>query len=340
MPQSTGVRVYKYKNIAAALAVLLLIMVSINTSCNSHISKKRSENRSAETSAAEDAESSADDEGDTLRLTKNYKYDEVRNGSSLNSGKLCIVSSEHPFTGTVSNTDTLYGYMFDQQGNMCMSASMTDIQGDISTLKNLNAMCCDFGKKTGLYTLMVNSLLPPSDNQAKFNEASLGTCVDLMIYDQAIGVFDVFKPEGDYEWIKNNCYKYGFVLRGNNVLRYVGRPVAAYICEQSITAPYDLDTFEQDIKNYTIEKPLLFTDEDSCEYAFYFVPTDGGNTVTNIPVPLREDDSEYGYEVSGNNADGYIVCVDLIGSAGLGEDTDVSQAAVAETTAETAAMPE
>lgn len=328
MPQSTGLRVYKYKNIAAALAILLIIMVAINTSCNSHITNKRSEKKTDANSLSSEGDITADDGSDGLHFTKNYKYEELRNGDSLGNGKLCIINSEHPFTGSVTNTDTLYGYMFDPQGTMIMSASMTDISGDVSMLRNFNELCCDFGKKTGLYTLMVNTIMPdPTAGDPKLSEASLGTCLDLMIYDQAIGVFDAFKTEGDYEWIKYNCYKYGFVIRGESMLRYVGRPVSAYICEQSIEGPYDLDKFEEDIKNYTFEEPLLFTDEDSCQYAFYFVPVDGTNTVTKVPVPLREDDSEYSYEISGNNVDGFIVCVDLIGSAGLGGVSEVTAAA-------------
>lgn len=316
MPQSSNVKVYKYKNIAAALAAVLIVLVAVSTSCSARIAEKRNEKASDESSIAADSGSEAEVPEDTLRLTKNYKYVEYKNGTTFNNGLLCTVDKNHSFSGSIMNSDALYGYMFDKNGNQVMSASTTILEGDVKMLKSFNQLCCDFGKKTGLYTLMVNTIQPEQGGEdPRYDEASMGTCLDLMIYDQARGIFDSFTTEGDYAWIAQNCYKYGFVLRGDSRLRYIGYAPAAYIKSENDKGGYDLERFLTDVKGYSFEKPLVFTDENNNDFAFYFVAVDGSNSTTNIPVPLRDDDSEFDYEISGNNDDGYIVCVDLFGNA-------------------------
>lgn len=317
MAETHKVRVYKYKNIAAALAVVLLVVVGISTSCNSNGKKhddKKKDTSSSASSSVSDKNDSGDDASDSVvKLTKNYRYDEYKNGSSLNNGSLVIVNSEHPFTGEIPETDGVYNYLFDRSGNQIMYATSTLINGSREMLESFNAMGVDFSNETGLKTLMVSGLIPESGEEGdpKTDEAYSGVKIDLMLYDAVNGTYPEFTGEGDYSWLSENCYKYGFVGRGTNGFRYVGVPYAEYMHENSL----GFEDFSEKVKEYTFEKPLLFDSQQGVRYAVYFVKADLESTVSKIPIPLRDDNTEYNFSVSGNNVDGYVVCVDLTGEA-------------------------
>lgn len=50
------------------------------------------------------------------------------------------------------------------------------------------------------------------------------------------------------------------------------------------------------------------------EYSVYYVAADKGST-TNVPVPLDDSNNERPNTISGNNVDGYIVCVNMTENA-------------------------
>lgn len=310
MANTQKVKVYKYKNIAAALAVVLLVTVAISTSGGSSGKKNTVKNNSSSSSVSRSSKDDSDDKSDNgkvNRLTKNYRYEEMKNGTSLNQGGLVLVNSDHPYTGEVSETDSVYSYLFDDSGNQIMYATSTLIYGNTEMLESFNKLGIDFSQSTGLRSLMVSQLIPDDEGENKYDEAYAGVTVDLMLYDAASGTYPQFTGEGDYSWISQNCYKYGFVMRGTNRLRYVGAPFAEYIHVNNL----DFEGFLEDVKQYSFESPLIFETEDEKQYAVYYVSADMSSTTSRVPVPLREDNTEYIWSVSGNNVDGYIVSVNL-----------------------------
>ena len=74
---------------------------------------------------------------------------------------------------------------------------------------------------------------------------------------------------------------------------------------------------------------FAFTDENGKNYEVYFVASDDGNETTSIPVPAGIK-----YEISGNNADGFIVTVYK------DEPVTAEPATEAPTEAETETVPE
>ncbi|WP_295151950.1 hypothetical protein [uncultured Ruminococcus sp.] len=295
----------KYSNIGVALAVILLLLVALSTSCSKNDSEKNAKQGKADTAES----TSAEDEEDTddKRLTKNYVYKEIQNGTSLHNGLLLKVDETHPFTGQINNAEMLYSFLFDKEGEQVLAAGYPSDEALPEMLTALNALACDFQKQSRLNTLMVSSLVP-EDEGSKTDEAYIGSCADLMLYDYDEGTFDSFTGEGDYAWIPENCYKYGFVMRGADRLRYVGREAAAYIRYVSTSGGAgDLDSLWDDIREYSFEKPLYFTAYDDTEYAAYFVPAKEDSTTTSIPIPAGADEREYKHFISGNNYDGYIV---------------------------------
>lgn len=84
-----------------------------------------------------------------------------------------------------------------------------------------------------------------------YSEHQTGLALDLESLD-----YDIFKNSKEYRWIKNNAYKYGFILRyqegkenitGYNAeewhIRYVGRKTAEYIYKNNITFEEYYDLF-------------------------------------------------------------------------------------------------
>lgn len=315
MSESNRIKRYKYKNIAAGLAVLLLALVALSTSCSPKASKKSDVSTDADTVETTADESTEKSNSGNSRLTKNYKFLELQNGTSLNNGWLVQVDASHPFTGQIAAPEALYAFMFDASGEQVLYAGYPSDEAAPEMLKSLNQMASDFVKETKLNTLMVSSMVP-EDGSQKTDEAFIGSCVDMMLYDPSTGGFGPFSTEDKYAWLPENCYKYGFVMRGESRFRYIGKEAAAclkYMNSGEGTA--DLEKLWNDIKNYSFESPMYFALDNGAEFAGYFIPQQQDGITTKIPVPTRDDGSEYEHMISGNNTDGYIVFVDLSDNA-------------------------
>ncbi|MBR1864661.1 MAG: hypothetical protein IJ806_11310 [Ruminococcus sp.] len=320
-------QVFRYTNVAAAMAVMLLIVVGISTACNSSSDdkKKDSSSSAAEVTVSQPDETEQQQPVQGNSLTGNYKYVEYQNGISLGNGYLVTVDEAHPFTGLPKNQVQLYGYMFDPSGAQIMYGSSTVIEAEAEMLDMFNELTVGFVNKTGLTSLMVYGLIPEDEGQPKTDEAFIGTCVDLMTYDQFGGYYGDFTGEGDYAWVPENCYRYGFVMRDTDRLRYVGKAVSEYIHMMNSSGnAMDLGSFMTSVKSYSFDSPLMFADEEDNEYAVYYVGVTEGSDTTSIPVPLKDNDKEYKCEISGNNIDGYVVCVDLSSTADNTQPDDSS----------------
>lgn len=336
------VKRYKYKNIAAALAILLITILAISTACSSDggaktVKKVDSFSSSSSVSKAESSSSAAP------KLTGNYKYETVKNKEAMVNGDLVLVNSAHSFTGTAEDTDTIYSYLFDKNGSQIMSTSSTELAACKKTFEAFNKMGCDFYSEKKLSTLMISNAMPTSSDDSEGGddqqdtacyEHDTGLAFDLHLYESSTGTFSSFTGEGDYSWITDNCWKYGLVLRypadksditGVASLpyhfRYVGIPHAEIMTANQLT----LEEYIDFVKDYTFEKPLSFTAFDDTVYSVYFVEADKGST-TNVPIPLTSGDVERPYTISGNNVDGYIVCVNMSDEAANSASTDESVA--------------
>ncbi|MDE7365399.1 MAG: M15 family metallopeptidase [Ruminococcus sp.] len=124
-----------------------------------------------------------------------------------------------------------------------------------------------------------------------------------------------YQGTGDFAWLNENCYKYGFIIRYTEEkqditefqsepwhFRYVGIPHATYITENNICFEEYIDLL---LNTYSYENEHLnITGADGGEYEVFSFKADEMSDVTNIPVPTG-----YRYDVSGNNVDGFIITV-------------------------------
>lgn len=126
----------------------------------------------------------------------------------------------------------------------------------------------------------------------------------------------------DTHWIQQNCHKYGFVVRypaskasitgvGKaagmsydymEAIRYVGIPHATYMTENNLC----LEEYVQLLRaSYTKDAQLQINGTDGNLYSVYYVPASSGD-ITQFQVP-----SNYHYDISGDNQNGFIVTVNL-----------------------------
>lgn len=144
------------------------------------------------------------------------------------------------------------------------------------------------------------------------SEHQTGYAFDLSIMDK--DNFSVLEEGEEFRWLKNNCGKYGFILRypkdkvsktgiGYETwhYRYVGLPHSEYIMQNNLC----LEEYVEFLKTRTIKNPLYTTDYTSTSWMVYYVPSHLGNSTT-VQVPK---DSEY--QIYGNNYDGFIIAVKL-----------------------------
>lgn len=135
-----------------------------------------------------------------------------------------------------------------------------------------------------------------------------------------------YQGDGDFKWLNDNCYKYGFIIRYTEEkeditkyrnepwhFRYVGIPHATYMTKQNLCFEEYMDLLKNNYE-YSGEH-LLVTDEDGRNYEIFYYASDDGEDVTSVPVP-----SGYRYDLSGNNDDGFIVTVHTDEKVPFGEE--------------------
>lgn len=145
------------------------------------------------------------------------------------------------------------------------------------------------------------------------SEHHTGLAVDIGFY-YGDGTSEEFDGTGEYSWIVEHCYDYGFIIRyeeekksitgiGNEPwhLRYVGVPHAQIMKELHLC----LEEYIEFIKSYRYyTKPYQSETGVAANYSIYYVPVNGEST--EIPIPAQHE-----YEISGNNKDGFIVTVKI-----------------------------
>lgn len=342
----------KYKNVALALAVLLILILLIVWICTP---KDKDEDKTPDEPLntgdiiEEDIPLEDDDEVHLTTdptLQSSYMFTEAieLTEDDLGKGELVLVNNNIAFKGTVNEEDLMVirehknksysvkdysvkvlPVVMDSLNNMMLSF-YTEKQNDnvmvISghrTIEYQNDLYEDELAETGQLS---SSLVA----KAGYSEHHTGYVIDFSVYDSKSGSYDDFDGTGDYAWINENCYKFGFINRypaGKEKLtlidnepwhfRYVGPVHAKLIVEYD----YCLEQYISLLKNYTIGSTPSFLDTigpDGNYYIIYFVPmSDSGVTTVYVPL-IPNSNTPYPYTISGNNVDGWIVTVNLGGA--------------------------
>ena len=312
-------RNYKYKNIAAVLAVCLLLILWLTTSCsNKGLERNKPQSTTKVVSSAKKEKKT---EKKDEKITANFRYEEIDN-KELSNGSLVLVNDEHKFGGKLGETDTLYSYLFSNNGTQVMFASTTILEADKAALTALQKLVGEYYSNTSDSSLLLYSTTEnPDGSSTGIEESQTGLTFDFMVYDESTGGYASYTGDGKSSWILANGNKYGMILRYpadktaetghefvSNHFRYVGVPHSEIMAENSLC----LEEYLEFLKKYTFEKPLSFTAYEGDSFEIYYVEQSKDRT-TKIPIPQSADGKDYLYTVSGNNYDGFIVTVNLSG---------------------------
>lgn len=267
--------------------------------------------------------------------------------SAVHRGFLILVNHELAYEFPEDGTGPEVASVYDNCKGLLKVASMSDSLDPV-TLSRLVSFASDFEERTGDRCFMVNSAYRTYGDQVSiyrsysetlgeeyarsyvanpgFSEHHTGMAADLaVVFDDGSSV--PIEEYQNYNVMREMLPSYGFILRypedkiavtkiGNEPwhFRYVGTPHASVIEKTGLC----FEEYVGFLKNYTADGSALYLAPDgvlrSLPFAdvslvrdstlIYFVPkADEGNT--SVPVPKNAT----GYQVSGNNVDGFIVTV-------------------------------
>lgn len=142
------------------------------------------------------------------------------------------------------------------------------------------------------------------------SEHHTGMAIDFGIYERELSY--TFEGEGAYNWIDENAYKYGFILRYTKEkesitgiaeepwhFRYVGKVHAAIIQQSG----FCLEEYIQYLRQFQYGERHLLVQYGEEQYEIYFIQG------YDVYLPIDQP-----YTISGNNVDGFIVTVHLDGA--------------------------
>ena len=259
-------------------------------------------------------DSSGSDGGDSAA---NFTEETVTS-AQLHSGSLILVNknneyifADNPEVVSFPTTGRTYGLK-----NSLLKANST-------ALAAFNEMMADAYKNiTGANIVVMTAYRSPDEQTALNNGTPAGysdfhTGMSFELKEsETWAPINAATLNGKYDWIYQNAHKYGFVVRYPadtkeksfsditgvadyaQVFRYVGVAHATYMYEKNLCLEEYLELLRT---TYSYENPLNIKGADGRSYQVYYA---AANEDSNIFVSSR-----YGYELSGDNMNGYIVTI-------------------------------
>lgn len=245
----------------------------------------------------------------------------------LAQGDLVLINKEHPY----SFPESLKLVSIYDHKKECYFVRDKDVLLDKSVMEHLNDMMEGFSKETGLRDVNIVAGHRTYELQQKLYNDSLaehgaehttqyvalpgcsehhsGLAIDFSIYHLKGGTSAEFDGSDDYGWFADNSWKYGFVQRFAETktsvthvadepwhFRYVGIPHAYYMTQNDLC----LEEYIGLLRQYPYDSAHLLIECAGQKYEVYYCAG------MEVLVPEKGD-----YAVSGNNADGFIVTVNV-----------------------------
>lgn len=243
------------------------------------------------------------------RTSENIQKIKIRK-EQIYQGNLLLINSKYPILQESVRPDIVNLYKYNEMING-YGLLDTEIYLSKSIARTFSEMMNDT-EKEGVNHFLISSGFRDFDEQSElyeemgadyalpagYSEHNSGLALDVgsssTTMDRA--------PEG--KWIKDNAWKYGFILRYPSDktdvtgiqyepwhIRYVGLPHSAIMKEMNFVLEEYLD--------YLKDKKKITADFDGEKYTVSYYPYSENMTI-NIP-------ENHEYEISGNNIDGVIV---------------------------------
>ncbi|MBO5898544.1 MAG: M15 family metallopeptidase [Clostridia bacterium] len=238
--------------------------------------------------------------------------------AAIHEGPLVLVNASHVYTFPANNGHmvNIYQELINSQTySKYFSPVSAQLLMDRTAYQAMNKMLTAFSEQSGLgNAIVVADAYRSYEQQAAKNSSTKAGYSDhhtgLLCTLNVNGGNEV-KNVAPYDWIYQNCHKYGFIVRYpadkasvtgvsnyEECFRYVGA-AHAYAMK---TGNLCLEEYLTSLRAYTKDAPLSVTTEDNATYEIYYVAAVG--TETAVPVP-----TDATYTVSGDNEGGFIVTV-------------------------------
>lgn len=257
---------------------------------------------------ASSSDNTSDSQSDSsMMLTEN----------EVHAGPLAVVNANHQYTFP-SNDANLVSVEANRSSNYTVDNE--NVMLDETAVEHLNQFISEFSTIYGKNDVKVESAYRSQEEQdSKFANGSsvfeggysdyhTGRSFDLCITPED-GMQSYYVASGDYAWINENAYKYGFIVRypegkmdstGVNprayTFHYVGIPHSYYMYNNNLS----LEEYVEALKSYPATSPLQVDTGDAVWTVFYNELSSTGSTAVNIPTCQE-------YTISGDNINGFIV---------------------------------
>lgn len=244
----------------------------------------------------------------------------TRQAADVHTGALIVVNRSHRYEFPDTNTHLTNIYDHHSRNDLLEEYYMLpgrEIYMESTAYRAMHQMLLDFSNVSGLSNVLIASAYRTYEMQqglsvpAGYSDSHTGLSAALRTIDNVGNHYELSR-EGDYNWIFENCHRYGFVVRYpeekadktgvsdyENYFRYVGVAHAALMRANNMC----LEEYVTYLQGYSIDNPIQLQDEDA-SYTVYYVAATG--TQTAIPVPTQGE-----VTVSGDNVGGFIVTVTL-----------------------------
>ena len=259
-------------------------------------------------------------------ISSEYVY-VAKTDFDIKRGRLILVNRDLEYQFDDSDENTLVSVYQYKNKSYKVKNSTLSVKREV--VEAMNDMFSDFKAKTGKNDINIISGRRTFENQETLynkrvasegleetnkytalpghSEHHTGYAVDLAIYTSD-GLYYDFYGQDEYNWVNQNCYKYGFIERYQEAKKdqtgFSAEPWHfRYVGVAHAKAMYDEDMCHEEymamLRTHKFEGEHYFvTTGDGSEYEIYYVEG------KNVPVPK---DGEY--EVSGDNDKGFVVTV-------------------------------
>ncbi|MBR1554790.1 MAG: hypothetical protein IJ644_05270 [Oscillospiraceae bacterium] len=232
----------------------------------------------------------------------------------VNKAFPCRIDAEAVKNGMSSEIQfvTIKSILDTKNGAKPYTASDWEVGLDRSAALAMDSWFEKFSQETGIHDLRMIGGYKPESTDPDFQT---GRTLTIGIFPET-GSSYAYRPEGEYAWLSEHAAEYGFILRypedkdeyfdeeiterRTATFRYVGIAAASYITTRKIC----LEEFLQEIRQYSVSN-MLVVKNGSDSFGMYYVPADLHNETTSFAIPSNQSS----YEISGNNADGFIVTI-------------------------------
>ena len=242
-------------------------------------------------------------------------------------GDLVLVDDNHAYTfpSSESHLENIYNvWSANPQPRPYVLSGLSALM-DRDALIALDKMLADFAEETGDTNVQLRHAYRTLEEQEGkdiapgYSDHHTGLGVALK-YEKDGNAYDL-ALEPVYDWLYENCHKYGFVVRYpddkeditgieeyNYYFRYVGVAHATYMHKEELC----LEEYLEILKEHDEDHSLTIRGADGNKYEVYYVAVDGSATV-KYPT-------NYQYTISGTNEGGVVVTVNR--SSTQDEDAD------------------